>query len=499
MTRLSPAGQSTSHPRRWVILAVLCLALLVVLLDNTVLNVAIPAITDSLGATTAEIQWTINAYSLVLAGLLLTTGSLADRFGRKRALLTGLVLFTGGSAVAALAQTPLQLILARGGMGIGAALLMPSTLAVLMQIFDEKERPKAIAAWSAVASLGFALGPVIGGTLLDHYWWGSVFVLNLPVGALAIIAIALLVPESKAPTSRRADVPGVLLSVVMSVGVVYGIISVPEHGWSSGQVLVPLVTGLVAAAGFITWERRAAEPMLDLALFRNPRFTGAVASNALVAFAMGGSLFLFTQYLQFVLGYSPLEAGFRVMPLAISVLVVTPFSPKISARIGIPATVASGLTVVGAGLLALSFVTSDSGYGPTLLGLVLVGAGVGVAMPTSANALMGAIPRERAGIASGLTSTLQELGTSLGVAILGSVVAARFAAELPSFLPDGVERSVGLALQATGGVPEVVRDVRDAFVSGISMSLLCGSVAAVAAGALAWVLLRREGADRVNG
>ncbi|MFI6031311.1 MFS transporter [Amycolatopsis magusensis] len=497
MTQLSPAGQCTSHPRRWAILSVLCLALLVVLLDNTVLNVAIPAITESLGATTAEIQWMINAYSLVLAGLLLTTGSFADRFGRKRALLIGLVLFTGGSAIAALAQTPLQLILARGGMGIGAALLMPSTLAVLMQIFDEKERPKAIAAWSAVASLGFALGPVIGGGLLEHFWWGSVFVLNLPVGAVAITAIALLVPESKTPTTRRIDLPGVLLSVVMSVGVVYGIISVPEHGWGSARVLVPLVAGLLAGAAFIAWERRTAEPMLDLTLFRNPRFTGAVASNALVAFAMGGSLFLFTQYLQFVLGYSPLEAGFRVMPLAVSVLLVTPFSPRISARIGIPATIAAGLTVLGGGLLALSFVTTDSGYGPTLLGLVLVGAGVGIAMPTSANALMGAIPRERAGIASGLTSTLQEFGTSLGVAILGSLVAARFAAELPSSLPEGVERSIGLALQAAG-TPEAVHAVRDAFVSGISVSLLCGAAAAVAAGVLAWVLLRREGADRVD-
>ncbi|UJW35256.1 MFS transporter [Saccharothrix sp. AJ9571] len=475
----------------------LCLALLVVLLDNTVLNVAIPAITDSLGATTAEIQWMINAYSLVLAGLLLTTGSFADRFGRKRALLIGLVLFTGGSAIAAFAQTPLQLILARGGMGIGAALLMPSTLAVLMQIFDEKERPKAIAAWSAVASLGFALGPVIGGGLLENFWWGSVFVLNLPVGAVAITAIALLVPESKTPTTRRIDLPGVLLSVVMSVGVVYGIISVPEHGWGSARVLVPLVAGLLAGAAFIVWERRTAEPMLDLTLFRNPRFTGAVASNALVAFAMGGSLFLFTQYLQFVLGYSPLEAGFRVMPLAVSVLLVTPFSPRISAWIGIPATIAAGLAVLGGGLLALSFVTTDSGYGPTLLGLVLVGAGVGIAMPTSANALMGAIPRERAGIASGLTSTLQELGTSLGVAILGSLVSARFAAELPSFLPDGVERSIGLALQAAG-TPEAVHEVRDAFVSGISVSLLCGAAAAVAAGVLAWVLLRREGGDRVD-
>ncbi|WP_051116358.1 MFS transporter [Amycolatopsis nigrescens] len=487
-------GESRGHPRRWVILAVLCLALLVVLLDNTVLSVAIPSITDSLHASTSDVQWMINAYSLVLAGLLMTTGSLADRLGRKRALLFGVALFTAGSAVAAFSETSTQLIIARAGMGVGAAFLMPGTLAVLMQIFDEKERPKAIAAWTAVASMGLALGPVIGGVLLDHFWWGSVFLINIPVGAVAIVAMVLLVPESRDPMTRKPDIPGVLLSIVMGVGLVYAVISVPEHGWGSANVLVPLVFGVLALTGFVLWERRAEDPMLDMTLFANPQFTGAVAGGALTAFAMGGSLFLFTQYLQFVLGYSPLQAGFAVMPMALSLLLVTPFSPRVSARLGVPLTLAVGLGVMGAGLLALSFVGTDSGYWPTLTGLVLIGGGVGIAMPASANALMGAIPPQRAGIASGLTSTLQEFGNALGVAILGSLMSAQFAAHLPELLPDGVEHSVGLALGAAAQAPDaasVVHSVRDAFVSGISLSLTCGAAAAVAAGLVAWALLRR--------
>jgi len=491
-------AQSRSHPQRWPILGVLCMCLLVVVLDNTVLGVAIPSITESLDASMSDIQWTINAYSLVLAGLLMTTGSLADRFGRKRALLVGIVVFTAGSAVAAFAATPEQLILARAGMGVGAAFLMPSTLAVLMHLFDEKERPKAIAAWSAVASLGMALGPVVGGALLDHFWWGSVFLLNIPVGALAIVAIVAMVPESRNPNSRKSDLPGVLLSILLGVGLVYAVISVPEHGWGSANVLVPLAVGLVGLVGFVLWERRTAEPMLDMTLFRNPKFTGAVVTGALLAFAMGGSLFLFTQYLQFVLGYTPMQAGLSLVPLALAVLAATPFSPRVIARIGGPLTLAIGLSVLGAGLLSLSLVDSDSGYLPTLAGLVMIGGGVGIATPASTGALMSSVPPQREGIASGLTSALQELGNALGVAILGSVMSANFAAHLPAFLPDGVEHSVGLALGAAAQAPDAagtVQAVKEAFVSGVSMSLICGAVVAVGAGFAAWALIRRESAQ----
>ncbi|MGB8938623.1 MAG: MFS transporter [Streptomyces sp.] len=483
-----------AHPQRWWILSALCLALLLVLLDNTVLTVAIPSITESLHADTSSIQWVMNGYTLVLAGLLMTTGSLSDRFGRKRALLLGLVLFTVGSGVASFSESPTQLIVSRIGMGVGAAFLMPSTLAVLLQVFDEKERPKAIAIWTGVASGGIALGPVIGGFMLDHFWWGSVLLINVPIGIAALVVMVALVPESRDPQVRKPDVPGVLLSAVMGVGLVYAVISAPEHGWGSADVIVPLAAGLVALIGFIIWERRAKDPMLDLSLFRNPLFSGAVGSAALTSVAMAGSLFLFTQYLQFVLGYSPLQAGFGVIPMAIVLLAMTPFSPKLSARIGAPATLAFGLIVLGLGLVTLSFVGADTGYVVTLFGLALMGGGVGIALPASSNTLMSAIPPERAGMASGLNSTMQEFGSAFGVAALGSLAAAQFTSKLPGSLPEDSGHSVGQALDAAAqgaNAPRVVDEVREAFVSGISQSLRFGAAAAVAAGLLAWFVLRK--------
>jgi EmrB/QacA subfamily drug resistance transporter len=495
------AAGPQSHPRRWLILSVLCLALLLVLLDNTVLTVALPSITTALDASTSDIQWIMNAYTLVLAGLLMTSGSLADRMGRRRALLIGLALFTVGSAVAAFSVTSDQLILCRIAMGTGAALLMPSTLAVLLQVFDEKERPKAIAIWTAVASAGVALGPVVGGFLLNHFWWGSVFLINLPIGLVALVTMAYLVPESRNPHFTKVDLPGVVLSAVTGVGLVYAVISVPENGWGSVEVLVPLAVGLVALVGFVTWERRAKQPMLDLSLFRKAKFSGAVGSGALTSVAMAGSLFLFTQYLQFVLDYTPLQAGMGVIPMALALLAMTPFSPKLSARLGVPATLAVGLGTMGVGLFALSFVGTGSGYLPTLVGLALMGGGVGIALPASSNALMSAIPPERAGMASGLNSTMQEFGSALGVAVLGSVAAAQFARNLPAFLPANETHSVGLALDSAAKSPDAaaaIGSVKEAFVSGVSLSLVLGAVAAVAAGVLAWAVLRRDPGERAE-
>ncbi|KAA2254323.1 MFS transporter [Solihabitans fulvus] len=482
------------HPKRWWILAVLCLALMVVVLDNTVLNVAIPSITSGLGASTADIQWMINAYSLVLAGMLLTTGLLSDRFGRKRALLLGLVLFGGGSAWAAYAGSAEALIAARAGMGLGAAFLMPGTLAVLVRLFDERERMKAIGIWSAVASLGMAGGPVIGGALIDHFWWGSVFLINVPVAALAILAVARMVPESRDPAVRPPDLVGAALSVITMGSLVWAVISVPQHGWGSAQVLVAVAVGVVGGAAFAWWERRIEHPMLDLGFFANRRFTGAIAGGVLAAFGMGGSLFLLTQHLQSVLGYTPLEAGVRVAPMALTVLLVSSLSGKISAKLGAGGSMAVGMTTVAAGLVALSLVSADSGYGPTLIGLVLIGAGVGVAMPVAANAMMGAIPPDRAGIASGLNGTLTELGNSFGIAVLGSLLAARFAADLPTGLGEGADRSLPSALIAAAHAADpagMVHAVRTAFVSGMSGSLLIGAGAALLGGITSGLLLRR--------
>ncbi|MFE3644553.1 MFS transporter [Streptomyces sp. NPDC059169] len=485
------------HPQRWLILAVICTAQLTVLLDNTVLNVAIPSLTRSLHASTAEIQWMITAYSLVQSGLLLTAGSAADRYGRKKLLIAGLALFGLGSLAAGLARDAGQLIAARAGMGVGGALLMTTTLAVVMQIFEQKERVKAIALWSTVASLGFASGPLIGGAILDHFWWGMIFLVNLPVALVALVAVVKLVPESKAPRGDRPDLLGALLSTIGMTALVYAIITGPEHGWLSAQALAPAVVGAAVLAAFVLWELRAPHPMLDMHFFQNQRFVGAVAGALLVVFGMSGSIFLLTQHLQFVLGYEPLEAGLRMAPFALTVVVlnVSGLGPKAVAKLGTPLTVLVGMALVSGGLAAIALLGggTDGAYGGMLLGLILMGSGVAVSQPAMANALMSAIPVEKAGVGAGINGTLAEFGNGLGVAVLGAVLNSRFAS-----LVAVSSASLPAALAAAGGTAEEAR-IADAFASSLQTSQLVGSAAVLAGGLLAAVLLRRaERADSVQ-
>lgn len=477
---------SPGHPQRWVILGVICLAQLTVLLDNTVLNVAIPSLTRELDASTADVQWMINAYSLVQSGLLLTAGSSADRYGRKKMLLAGLALFGVGSLVAGLAQSSGQLIAARAGMGIGGALLITTTLAVVVQIFDDAERVKAIGIWSTVNSLGFAVGPLIGGVMLDHFWWGAIFLVNIPVAVIGLVAVVRLVPESKNPRGDRPDLLGALLSTVGMAAVVYAIISGPAHGWASGQVLLTAFTGVAVLTGFVLWELHIPYPMLDMHFFRNQKFIGAVAGAILVAFGMGGSLFLLTQQLQFVLGYEPLDAGLRTAPLALSVVVLnlTGLGARLVPRLGTPATIAAGMSLLAAGLAAIALF---GGYGGMLLGLVVMGAGIALAMPAMANAIMSAIPPEKAGVGAGVNGTLAECGNGLGVAVLGAVLNSRFAALVPAAVGAA---SLPAAVAAATGDGERQR-ITDAFASGLETSQLVGAVAVLAGGLLAAVLLRR--------
>ncbi|MGW2086908.1 MFS transporter [Streptomyces sp. NPDC001880] len=487
---------SPSHPQRWLILGVICLAQLTVLLDNTVLNVAIPSLTRELDASTADVQWMINAYSLVQSGLLLTAGSSADRYGRKKMLLAGLALFGIGSLVAGLAQTSLQLIAARAGMGIGGALLMTTTLAVVVQIFDETERVKAIGIWSTVSSLGFAVGPLIGGVMLDHFWWGAIFLINIPVAVLGLVAVARLVPESKNPSGERPDLLGALLSTIGMASVVYAIISGPEHGWASGRVLLPAFVGVAVLTGFVLWELHIPYPMLDMHFFRNQKFVGAVAGAILVAFGMGGSLFLLTQQLQFVLGYEPLEAGLRTAPLALSVVALnlTGLGARLVPKLGTPVTIAAGMSLLAAGLAAIALLGGD-GYGGMLLGLVVMGAGIALAMPAMANAIMSAIPPEKAGVGAGVNGTLAEFGNGLGVAVLGAVLGSRFASLVPAAVGAA---SLPAALASATDAGERAR-ITDAFASGLETSQLFGAVAVLVGGLLAAVLLRRaERAESVR-
>ncbi|WP_118083149.1 MFS transporter [Streptomyces sp. CC0208] len=482
----TPVAVSQGHPQRWLILGVICLAQLTVLLDNTILNVAIPSLTSELGAATSDIQWMINAYSLVQSGLLLTAGSAADRYGRKKMLAAGLVLFGVGSLVAGLADSTAQLIAARAGMGVGGALLMTTTLAVAMQIFAPGEQPKAIGIWAAVNSLGFAAGPLLGGFMLNHFWWGAIFLINLPVAALALVAVVLLVPESKNPRGDRPDLLGALLSTIGMASLVFAIISGPEHGWTSGRVLTPAAVAVVVLAGFAYWESRIPHPMLDMHFFRDRRFTGAVAGAVLITFGMGGSLFLLTQHMQFVLGYGPLEAGLRTAPLALMIVALnfTGLAAKWSARLGTPLSIGLGMAVMAAGLLSIATLT-DHGYPGTLLGLVLIGAGAAVASPAMAHAIMSAIPPEKAGVGAGINGTVAEFGQGLGVAVLGAVLNARFAAGISV-----AAVSLPGALAQVGSVSERAR-ITEAFASGLESSQLVGAVAVLLGGVVAGVLLRR--------
>ncbi|PJJ03330.1 EmrB/QacA subfamily drug resistance transporter [Streptomyces sp. 2333.5] len=485
-TTLQPTGRPTA---RWLILAVICLAQLTVILDNTVLNVAIPSLTGELGATTADVQWMINAYSLVQSGLLLTAGNAADRYGRKKMLAAGLVLFGLASLGATLAQSPGQLIAARAGMGVGGALLVTTTLAVVMQIFDDAERPKAIGIWSSVNSLAFVAGPLVGGSLLDHFWWGALFLVNLPVAVMALAAVVALVPESGSRGGERPDLPGALLSMIGMGGVVFAIISGPQAGWLSGRVLVSAAVGAVGLAAFVLWELYVPYPMLDMHFFRNRRFIGAVSGGILVAFGMGGSLFLLTQHLQLVLGYGPLDAGLRMAPLAVTVILInfTGLGARLMPKVGTPGMIISGMSLLAAGLAAIALLGGHS-YPGLLTGLIVMGIGIALAMPTMANAIMSAIPPAKAGVGAGVNGTLMEFGTGLGVAVLGAVLNSRFVALLPLVAAGAGSLPAALARTRTGAERAAVQD---AFAAGIGVSQLAGAAAVFLGGLLAALLLSR--------
>jgi EmrB/QacA subfamily drug resistance transporter len=491
----SAATAQQRDPRRWWILAVLCSSLFVIVLDNTILNVAIPSITEQLGASTAQIQWTLNAYTLVLSGLLITAGGLSDRLGRKRALLLGLLVFGGGSLMGALAKSPEVLIAARVLMGVGAAFLMPGTLAVLVRTFDDEERPRAIGIWAAVSSVGMALGPVVGGFLLDHFWWGSTFLINVPVAAVGLVAMALLLRESKDPGHSRPDLLGALLSTVAVVSLVWAVITIPREGWLSPKTLTAGLLGIAVGVTFVWWERRVQDPMLDMAMFKNPKFRGAVFGGILTAFGMAGSLFLLTQDLQFLRGYDPLEAGAQLIPMAVGVLFSSVVvSPRVLKKLGIGKGVALGVSASAAGLTVVALAPDSNGYLVLVAGLLLLGGGAGISGPLVANALMSSIPPERASTGSGVNNTLQELGSGLGVGVLGAVLVAVFSQTVPDRLGAAAGESYPQAVKAAGDSQALLADVRDAFTSALTASQLIGAAAVLLGGWIAGMLLLR--ADR---
>jgi MFS family permease len=468
----------TRLSRRWLILGVLCLAQLTVVLDNTVLNVAIPALTTSLDTDTAGLQWIINAYALAQSGLLLAAGGAADRYGRRRLLLIGLLVFGAGSLAAGLAPTAGQLIAARAGLGVGAAMLVTSTLAVALQIFDAGERPRAIGIWAAVSALAFATGPLIGGAILAHFWWGAIFLVNLPIVLIALAAAWWLVPESRNPATGPPDLPGVVLATAGMTAIVSAIIAGRPWIGALGAVLLVL---------FVHWERRAASPMLDLSLFRNQRFVSAVAGVVLITFGSGGALFLMTQQLQFVRGYTPWQAGLGMLPFALSIvaLTFTGVAAALIRRLGLPGAIAIGMGLLAAGLAVVA-VLPDRGHAVLLLGLVLMGAGCALANPAIVEAVMGAIPSSSAGAGAGIDGTMSEVGAALGIAVLGAVMHSRFVSLLPV-----TAASFPAAMAPAGTEPER-QAATAAFAAGLATGQLVGAAAVLAGGLIAAGLLHRS-------
>ena len=483
--------------RRWIVLAVLCVSLLLISLDTTVLNVAMPTIVRSLKATSSQLQWMVDAYAVVLAGLLLTLGSLGDRVGRKWIFLAGLVVFAAGSAGSAFSGTPDRLVIARACMGVGAAGIMPSTLSILSNVFtEERDRARAIGIWSGTTGLGVATGPIVGGWLLSHYWWGSVFLINVPIAVLGVVAGILLVPNSWNMNAKRSDPVGALLSVAGMGMLLWGIIEAPNRTWTSPLVLGSLGGGLLILTAFVRWERRCDHPMLHLVFFRSRRFSAAIAAMGLVLFALLGMFFLLTQWLQFSLGYSPLQTGLRVGPIALVLLVVAPLSSVIVRMVGTKPVVASGLALIAVGLGLLSRTTVHGGYTDALPLFVLVGLGTGLALAPSIESVLGSLPRQEAGVGSATSDTALQLGGALGVAVLGTALNLRYQGlmtaqlahePIPSDIRHLILGSVGGALGVANHVggsvgAELASVARHSFVSGMDLGLVVGAAVVGLAG-----------------
>lgn len=486
-------SETVPDPRRWWALSVLCLSLVLIVLDNTVLNVALPTLVRELGASTTQLQWMVDAYVIVFAGLLLVAGALGDRFGRRRALQAGLVIFAVASGLAALSGSTGQLIGARAVMGLGAAFVMPATLSIITNLFtDPTERARAIAIWAGMAGVGVALGPVVGGWLLEHFWWGSVFLINLPVVALALVAGRKLLPESRHDTERRLDVVGATLSIAGIGALLFAIIEAPQHGWGDPTTLASFALAAVVLGAFGWWERRVEAPILNLAFFRDPRFSAASGSIALVFFALFGSFFLFTQLLQFVLGYSALEAGVRLLPISLVLGAVSPLSARLVERLGTKVVVTAGLLTVAVGLAMISTFTMGSSYGDLLGGMLVMAAGMGLTMAPATESIMGSLPPAQAGVGSAVNDTTRELGGALGVAVLGSLLASGYASTLGESLPGGVlpaevtgvvRESVGAALQVAAGLGPAGEGLalaaRGAFVDAMGIGVVVAAGAAL--------------------
>lgn len=491
------------HPRRRQILGVLCLALLIVVIDNTILNTALPTLARKLHATTTDLQWITDAYTLTFAALLVLAGALGDRFGRRGALLAGLTIFGAGSAAAGLSGSAGELIAFRAVMGIGAALVMPATLSIINTVFPPRERAQAIAAWSAVAGVAIVLGPTLGGLLLDHFSWSSVFFVNVPLVAIALLAVRTAIPSlTGADRSGRLDVLGAALSGLAMLAGIDAVIEAPNQGWTSARTLGALGLAAVLLAGFVVRELHTEHPLIDVRVFTHRAFSAATSAVGLIFLVMFGSLFALTQYLQLVHGFSPLGAGLRALPFGFAVIVTAPTSSLLVKRFGIRLVIPAGLLAMAAGLFDLTSATATMGLLHMSIGTALMGAGMGLVLAPAGESMMSVLPVEQSGVGSAVNDTIQEFGGSLGVAVIGSIVSAAYRTQMhSSHLPAGVLHhagsSIGAAYVTAAHVPQLAGPImaaaHGAFTTAMTTGFtVAGAVAAVAAVGLSFALPRRS-------
>src|SRR5215472_715249 len=465
---------------RGLILVTLCLAALIINLDSTIVNVALPALVRQLGATTTGLQWVVDAYNLVFAALVLAAGSLGDRLGRKGMLLAGLGVFAAASLAGSFAATVGQLIAARAVMGLGAAMIFPATLSLLTNVFTERrERAAAIGVWGASAGVGIALGPIAGGWLLERYWWGSVFLFFVPVAAVVGALVAWRVPTSRDPRTPRLDWSGLALSAAGMGLLVYGVIQAPGWGWASAATIGTLTAGAAVLGLLVAAERATASPMIDVSLFRNPRFTAASGAVAIAFFALLGFIFLMTQYFQVVRGYSPLTTGVRLLPVAASVGVASVAGTRLAVRIGNKIIVGGGLALFGAAMAWVSTFSPGTSYAIIAASMVVLGTGLGLTQAPATESIMGAVPTDKAGIASAVNGSTRLFGGTLGVAVIGSVAASLYASRLSALLPPGLpDRAVATARGSVGGAAAAAQHLGRAGLSGPAHRLADAAAAA---------------------
>ncbi|MGK5631432.1 DHA2 family efflux MFS transporter permease subunit [Streptomyces sp. URMC 123] len=493
------------YPHRWWALGVLSLSLLIIGLDTTILNIALSTLATDLNADNRDLQWITDSYILVFAGLLLPAGAFGDRFGRKRVLIAGLVVFGVASVWCAWAPSADSLILARALMGLGAAVVTPLSLSLVPVMFTERERSRAIAVWSVGMMLGLPLGPLVGGYLLEHYWWGSVFLINVPFILIALLAGGALVPETKDPAKPRVDYPGALLITVSLTMLVFGIIEGPIEGWSDPLILGALLGGVALLVAFVLWENRAAQPLIDLSLFRNRRFTGATCVATVVSFTMFGVLFIVPQYLQVVLGNGTFGTGLRLLPMIVTFMLSAGIGDVVAKRLGPRTAITAGAVLLAAGLVAGAWTATTEGYGPIAVAMAVMGLGLGLSLPTAMDVIVGELPTTRTGTGIALTMAIRQVAAALGVALLGSLVAsvyddrvgpaaARLGGPAGQAVSDSVAGAAAVAEKLGPRAGDALRETAfNGFTDAMAVSFwVCAATAVVGTGVAAVLLGRRE-------